>query len=91
MENHEKAALYLLGIGAAVSIGKLLASSEKLTLRLVLGRALVGAVMSLPAGLLLLTVPDLHPLALLSMGAAIGIMGEQWLEGWLHNKLGASK
>jgi len=88
---HEKAALYLLGVGAALAVGKLLASDEVLSLRLVVGRALVGAIMSLPAGLILLTVPDIHPLALVALGAGIGIAGEQALEKWLCAKMGVNK
>ncbi len=80
MGEHEKAALYLLGVGAALAVGKLLASHEVLSVRLVIGRALVGAIMSLPAGLVLLTVPDINPLALVAVGAGIGIIGEQALE-----------
>lgn len=91
MGEHEKAALYLLGVGAALAVGKLLASNEPLTWRLVIGRALVGAIMSLPAGLILLTVPDIHPLALVAVGAGIGIIGEQALEGWLCDKLGVKR
>jgi hypothetical protein len=83
--------LYLIGIGSALAIGRLLASSERITFRLMVGRALVGGILSLPAGLLLLTVPNLNPLALVAAGAALGILGEQGVERWLSSKLGVQR
>lgn len=91
MQEHERGALYLIGIGIAISVGKLLNSKEPLSLRLVLGRVLVGAVMSLPAGAVLLMVPDLNPLATIGLGAAIGILGEQYLEAVVNKWAGISR
>lgn len=91
MQDPERGALYLIGIGSALAIGRLLASSERITFRLMVGRALVGGILSLPAGLLLLTVPNLNPLALVAAGAALGILGEQGVERWLSSKLGVQR
>ena len=77
----------MIGIGAALAVGKLLSSQEQITFRLMFGRALVGGILSLPAGLLLLTVPDINPLALVAAGAALGILGEQGVERWISDKL----
>lgn len=50
MQDHEKKILTLALIGAAIAIGKVLSSSEPLTLRLFIGRIILGAGVSMIAG-----------------------------------------
>lgn len=75
MQEHEKTILELIIMGALIGIAKLLVSSEQLTFRVVFGRALLGSATSMVAGIALLQIPNLDPLALLVIGSALGIVG----------------
>lgn len=79
MQDHEKKILTLALIGAAIAIGKVLSSSEPLTLRLFIGRIILGAGVSMIAGAALVQFPDLSPVAINGIGAALGIAGYQGL------------
>lgn len=82
-----KESLSLLGLlivtGAAWGLGKLLVSDEVLSARLVIGRVLLGSCTSTVAGIGLIWIPDLHPLALIALGSALGIAGATAVESWL--------
>jgi hypothetical protein len=86
MQEHERSLWTLLVLGAAIGLGKLLASDERLSARLILGRALLGSAVSLIAGVALVQVPDISPLALCGIGSALGIVGAQYLELLLKRK-----
>lgn len=86
MQDHEKGVLYLLLIGAVIGIGKLLTSSEALTTRLIIGRAILGSGTSMIAGVMLMQFPAMPLPALVGIGSALGIMGAQFIEAWLKRK-----
>ncbi|HFP9222668.1 TPA: phage holin family protein [Raoultella planticola] len=86
MQDHEKKILTLALIGAAIAIGKVLNSSEPLTLRLFIGRIILGAGVSMIAGAALVQFPDLSPVAINGIGAALGIAGYQVVERWLRQR-----
>ncbi|RQQ30532.1 phage holin family protein [Burkholderia stagnalis] len=86
MQDHEKTILELIIMGALIGIAKLLVSSEQLTFRVIVGRALLGSATSMVAGIVLLQIPDLPPLALLGIGSAFGIIGSQYIEILLRRK-----
>jgi hypothetical protein len=86
MQEHERSLWTLLIIGASIAVGKLLASPERLTLRLIIGRALLGSATSMIAGVALIQVPDISPLALCGIGCALGIVGAQYLELWFKKR-----
>lgn len=73
-------------MGAMIGIAKLLVSSETLTFRLVLGRAILGSATSTVAGVVLLQIPNLDPLALIAIGSALGIVGSQYIEVLLRRR-----
>lgn len=77
---HKEEALTLAVIGAVIALGKLLSGNEPLTWRAAIGRTILGSATSLVAGVALLQIPDLHPLALLGLGSALGIAGAQAVE-----------
>ncbi|ALX11464.1 holin [Burkholderia cepacia JBK9] len=80
MQDHEKLILELIGMGGLIGIAKVLVGGEQLTFRLVAGRAMLGSATSMVAGIALLQIPDLPPIALLGLGSALGIVGSQYLE-----------
>ena len=87
MEQYEKNGLTLIVIGALIGLGKLLASNEELTIRLIIGRTILGSGASLLAGVLLLQIPDLDPLALVGLGSMLGIVGSTALESIIKRKI----
>ena len=86
MQDHEKNLLLLIAIGAAIGFAKLLVSDEKLTWRLTIGRTILGAATSTIAGAIILQIPDINPLALISLSSALGIMGSTFIESWLKRQ-----
>src|SRR5574337_1376511 len=77
MHDDLRAVWLLLLAGAGIVLGKLLASDERIMLRLAAGRIILGSATSLVAGMLLLQIPDISPLALLGTGSALGIAGDR--------------
>lgn len=86
MQDHEKNVLMLIAVGAFIGVGKLLVSDEAISVRLVIGRAILGSAATVMAGIALLQVPDISPLALLGIGSALGIAGAQLIEMWIKRK-----
>ncbi|WP_027469166.1 phage holin family protein [Deefgea rivuli] len=87
MQEYEKNFIWLLCLGAFIGVGKLLVSSEKLTVRLCLGRAILGSATTAVAGAALIQVPNIQPLALMAIGSGLGIVGAQFLELWLKKQV----
>lgn len=83
MQEHEKTFFTLVIIGGLIGIGKLLVSDEPLTIRLAIGRTILGVGTSLVAGVVLLQIPDINPLALTGIAAGIGILGSTFIEQYL--------
>ncbi|MEN8282387.1 holin [Acinetobacter gerneri] len=87
MQDHEKTFLTVILIGGLIGMGKLLVSTEKLTFRLVIGRTILGSATSLIAGLVLLQIPDISPIALLGIASALGILGSTFIEEYLKKRV----
>lgn len=75
-------------VGILTSLGQLLASNEKLTPRIIIGRALSSIGLSVSAGAILLWMVDPHPLALIGLSAGLASLGTSFLEKMLQRKLG---
>ena len=87
MQDHEKSILYLMLIGGMIGMSKLLVSSEPLSVRLIIGRTILGSATSVIAGAVLLQVPDINPLALLGIACAFGILGSTFIEEYLKKNI----
>jgi len=87
LDNQGKTFWELAIMGALIGVAKLLVSSEALTPRVILGRSLLGSATSCIAGVALIRIPNIDPLALLGMGSALGIVGQQYIEKLLRAKL----
>ena len=83
MQEHDKTFVTLVFIGAMIGIGKLLVSDEQLTVRLALGRMILGVGVSLIPGALLLHFSKIEPLALIGLASAFGILGSTFIEQYL--------
>lgn len=88
MQEPEKSLWTLIAMGAVIGVGKLLASDEKLSIRLVVGRTVLGSATSMLAGVVLLQFPDIHHLALLGIASGLGILGSQTIEVLLKRRAG---
>ena len=80
MQDHDKNLVWLAVLGLLIGLGKLLASDEELTWRLVIGRSILGSATSMIAGVALIQIPDLPLVAILGIGSALGISGAQVVE-----------
>lgn len=88
MQEHDKTVIWLLLMGAIIGVGKLLAGSEPITWRLVIGRTILGSATTVVAGVVLLSIPNIHPVALLAIGSALGIAGSQVIESYVKRRAG---
>lgn len=86
MQDSERGLFGLIFIGAMIAVGKLLASDEVLTARLIAGRTILGCATSLIAGVVLIQIPDVPPLVLYGIGSALGIAGAQVVEAYFKRK-----
>lgn len=86
MQEYEKNILWLALLGAVIAIGKVLASDEKVTPRLFVGRVILGSATALAAGAVLVWIPGLSQIAITGLGAAFGVAGHQAIEIWLRRR-----
>ncbi|CCD29276.1 Putative Holin (modular protein) [Candidatus Glomeribacter gigasporarum BEG34] len=79
-DDHDKTLLTLAGVGAAIAFGKVLAGGEQVTLRLIAGRLIIGAGLSMAAATAFMMIPNVPPAALVGLGSALGVLGQSFLE-----------
>lgn len=75
-------------VGMFTALGQLLASEEKLTTRIIIGRTLSSIGLAISSGTLLLWFTDPHPLALIGVSAGLASLGTSFLEKVIQKKLG---
>jgi hypothetical protein len=83
MQEYEKNLFSLIMTGIFIGLAKVLVSEEKITFRVIIGRSILGSATSLLAGIVLITIPNIQPLALVGIGSALGICGSTVIEIWL--------
>ncbi|MGF6878342.1 holin [Paraburkholderia sp. MM5477-R1] len=88
LNEHEKELVMLLGLGAVIGLGKLLAGGEAISARLVVGRMIIGAGLSASAGAVLMIFKEMPPTALVGIASAIGILGQSVLEAAVQKFVG---
>ena len=82
---------WLAGAGALIGLGQLLASKEKLTARLVFGRALSSAGLGASSAIILAFMPGLPFTAQLGLAATIASLGTSALERVVQKFFGSVK
>lgn len=87
MQEHDKSILMLIVIGGLIGMSKLLVSKEPLSVRLLIGRTILGSATSLIAGVVILQIPNVTPLALIGLASALGILGSTFIEEYLKNRV----
>lgn len=84
MQQEEQTLLKLALIGALIGLGKVLVSDEKLNFKVVIGRVILGAGVSMIAGAALVEFPELSTTALIGIASALGILGNTAIESILR-------
>ncbi|WP_018868270.1 MULTISPECIES: hypothetical protein [unclassified Thioalkalivibrio] len=77
--------------GLIIGLGQVLASEEKITPRIIIGRALSSMGLALVAGIVLIQIPDIHILALIGLSALIASLGTSALEKLFQKYFGVGK
>jgi hypothetical protein len=85
---HTKTLLTLAGIGAAITLGKLLSEGEPMNVKRVAGRVIVGSGLSMVASAAVALFPQLPTEAVCGVSAALAIFGTHFLEDLVRSKLG---
>ena len=75
-------------IGIITALGQLLASEEKLTCRIIIGRSLSSVGLAISSGAVMLWFTNPHPLALIGVSAGVASLGTSFLERLIQKKLG---
>lgn len=78
----------LASVGAAIGIGQLLLTGERLTRQIIIGRAISTGGMAMGAGAALVWFPALDPLAMLGLAAILASLGTSALERIFQRVLG---
>lgn len=80
----------LVGVGAVVGLGQLLVSNEKLTGRIIVGRAVVSGGLGLAAAGLLSFMPELSFYAQMGVASMLASLGTSALERVLQRLTGTA-
>ena len=78
----------IASLGALVGLGQLLMSDDKLTFRLVIGRALTSAGIAASAASILVWLPNVPLVALCGLAALMASLGTSGLERLLQKYMG---
>ena len=72
--------VFMLVVGVVAGMGQLLASEEKLSARIVIGRAISSGAMGLAASLILIWYPNINPMAMCGLAALLASVGTSGIE-----------
>lgn len=78
-------------VGISIGIGQLMASNERITLRLLLGRALSTGGLAMAAGVALIWVPELPMVGQIGVAAGLASLGTSGLERTFQRALEARR
>lgn len=88
---HLEAAVAMGAAGLLVGFGQLLTSEERLSTRIIVGRAFSSTGLASVAGVVLIQIPDIPLLALVGVAALIASLGTSFLENFLNNYFGGKR
>jgi len=81
----------LVLIGALIGVGQLLVGQEPISIRLFIGRVILGSAVSLISGIALIHFSDLPELALIGIACMLGIAGHTAVEAAVQHWLKRNK
>lgn len=76
----------LFVIGMIIAIGKILASDEKTSIKVMVGKAILNGCNSLMAGLMLITFTSASPLVIVGAAAFLGTIGTEASIAFIKSK-----
>ena len=79
-QDHLASSFLFSMVGVAIGLGQLLAGNERLTLRLLVGRALSTGGLAMAAGVVLVWVPELSMVGQIGVAAGLASLGTSGLE-----------
>ena len=79
-QDHLASSLLFSMVGVTIGLGQLLAGNERLTLRLLVGRALSTGGLAMAAGVVLVWVPELSMVGQIGVAAGLASLGTSGLE-----------
>ena len=79
-QDHLASSFLFLMVGVTIGLGQLLAGNERLTLRLLVGRALSTGGLAMAAGVVLVWVPELSMVGQIGVAAGLASLGTSGLE-----------
>ena len=85
MQEHERTIITLGILGGIAAASRVLAGAEPITLRLFVGRTLLGSALGVSAAALLVRCPNLDSLAIAGAGTAMGVADYQIVEIFLRH------
>jgi len=91
MDTKTHPVVWMILVAIIAGFGQLLASEEKLTWRIVIGRALSSGALATTAGTALIWYPDINPLSLIGISAVIASLGTSGLERLFQSFFGGRK
>lgn len=80
LQDHLASSFLFLMVGVTIGLGQLLAGNERLTLRLLVGRALSTGGLAMAAGVVLVWVPELSMVGQIGVAAGLASLGTSGLE-----------
>lgn len=81
----------LILIGALIGLGQVMVGNERITLRLMTGRIILGSAVALVAGVVLLQFEEIPELAVIGIACALGIAGHTAIEAAVKSRLNRNK
>ena len=79
-QDHLASSFLFSMVGVTIGLGQLLAGNERLTLRLLVGRALSTGGLAMAAGVVLVWVPELSMVGQIGVAAGLASLGTSGLE-----------
>ena len=79
-QDHLTSSFLVSVVGVTIGLGQLLAGNERLTLRLLVGRALSTGGLAMAAGVVLVWVPELSLVGQIGVAAGLASLGTSGLE-----------
>ena len=79
-QDHLASSFLFSMVGVMIGLGQLLAGNERLTLRLLVGRALSTGGLAMAAGVVLVWVPELSLVGQIGVAAGLASLGTSGLE-----------
>jgi len=91
VDDSHRTLAWLMSVGVAIGIGQMLSSAERLTARMLIGRAIISGGLGLAAGAALTVFPSLGLVAMVGIASVFVSLGTSAIEAMFTRIVGALK